>query len=221
MRLTRWTIFHTFVEVAKEQNAGKLPPGIKHDWLLFQIHPFVLIDCQHPLLAFMNSCLCGLSMEELRDRLTQFTPEGALGSAFNAGCNHFFYILDEAQVAGQTHLNAFANANGLDPRPVLRPIIRAWASTASEPIRFIVSGTGFSLSLFREVLTSGVGKTDPPWDVVHEIGDFTTPELQRLYISRYLPPTFLSSMSGSAHLKNVRVATRTVMRNNPSCTKQS
>jgi hypothetical protein len=159
--LARWTIFHTFIEVAKEQNVGgELPSDIKHDWLLFQILPSVLIDQEHPFLEFMNSCLRGMSMEELRARLTVFHPGRVLGSAFNTESDHFFFVFDEAQVAGQTHMNAFADASGYNPWPVLHPIIRACTSISSAQ-RFIVSGTGFSLSLFQMSLASGVSKTYP------------------------------------------------------------
>jgi hypothetical protein len=202
--LMRWIIFRTFVEVAKEQNAGKLPPDIKHDWLLFQILPVFLVSDRHPFLAFMNSCLFGMSLEDLENQLSNFSPKGILGSAFNSECDKFFYVLDEAQVAGNTHMGAFADADGLTPRPVLRPIIRAWNTASLESIRFIVSGTGFSLNLFptvfQMVLTSGVGKATGSalWQEVHQTGDFINRGVQESYVSRYLPPTFLSSPSGTA-----------------------
>ncbi|KAH9024240.1 hypothetical protein EDB84DRAFT_1273977 [Lactarius hengduanensis] len=193
--LTRWTIFRAFVEVAKRLNAGELPQNIKYDWLIFQMLPVVLVDDQHPFVAFMNSCLIGMSAEDLRGQLSNFSPRGVLGSAFNSGDN-FFYVFDEAQVAGETYMGAFADEHGQIPRPVLRPIIGV--STLSESIRFIVSGTGFSLSLFQTVLSSGVGKAHPPWTVVHKTGEFRSQDLQGLYTSKYLPPTFLSSPSGTS-----------------------
>ena len=93
-------------------------------------------------------------------------------------------------------MGAFADVNG-EIRPVLRPIIGAWNGVSSESIRFIVSGTGFSLSLFQTVLTSGVGKAtgSASRKEVHQTGDFVNRGLQESYISRYLPPTFLSCPS--------------------------
>ncbi|KAF8240213.1 hypothetical protein L208DRAFT_1384647, partial [Tricholoma matsutake] len=92
------------------------------------------------------------------------------GLVFNSECDKFFYVLDEAQIAGETHMGAFADVNGEIRRPVLRPIIGAWNSTSSESIRFIVSGTGFSFSLFQTGLTSGVGKAtgSASWKEVHQ-----------------------------------------------------
>ncbi|KAH9038699.1 hypothetical protein EDB85DRAFT_1860381, partial [Lactarius pseudohatsudake] len=183
--LTQWTISHAFVEVAKKLNVGKLPQNIKYDWLIFQMLPVVLIEDQHPFAAFMNSCLIGI---------------GVLGSAFNSSDN-FFYVFDEAQVAGETYMGAFADKHGQIPWPVLCPIIGV--STLSESIQFIVWGTGFSLSLFQTVLSSGVGKAHPPWTVVHKMGEFRSQDLQGLYMSKYLPPTFLSSPSGTSLVRRM------------------
>jgi hypothetical protein len=140
--LTRWTIFRAFIEVAKEQNAGKLPPDIKRHWLLFQLLPNVLDGDLHPFLAFMNSRLAGVSTD---------------------------YLRDEVQVACATHMGAFADANGEIRRSVLHPIHRGL-------------------------------EQDLPFDVfypVHKTRDLTTRNLQKSYISRYLPSTFLSSPSGT------------------------
>ena len=146
----------------------------------------------------MNSCLVGLSTVKLGQKISEFSPGNVLGSAFTSGQDTFFYVLDEAQVAGQSHVDAFSDVNGKVHQPVLRPIIGAWSNLPSESVKFIVSGTGFSLSLFQTVLTSGVGKAsfESTWKVVHRTGDFTIQNLQKAYIYRYLPPTFLSSPSG-------------------------
>ncbi|KIL64829.1 hypothetical protein M378DRAFT_1040593 [Amanita muscaria Koide BX008] len=195
--LTRWTLFRAFIDVAKELNAGNLPDNIKRDWLLFQILPVVLIGDLHPFLAFMNSCLVGMSVTELQNSLAHFSPGDVLGPAFDSQSDHFFYILDEAQVAGTRYMGAFADTDGADPRPVLRPIIRAWKMVSFQSIRFIVSGTGFSSSLFKTGLTSGVGKAKGSWKVVRQTGDFINRDPQKSYITRYLPPSFLSSPSGT------------------------
>ena len=197
--LTRWIIFCTFIEVARKQNGGNLPLGIKHDWLLFQILPIVLIDDRHPFLSFLNSCLVGMAMEDLIKMLNEHSLGRVLGPAFNSESDVFFYILDEAQVTDERYMGAFTNANAEIRRPVLHPIIRVWHEVTSIPsVRFIVSGTGFLLSLFKMVLMLGVSKARSAWEVVHKTGDFVDRSLQESYISRYLPPVFLSSPSGSA-----------------------
>ncbi|KAM6496474.1 hypothetical protein JOM56_009180 [Amanita muscaria] len=199
--LTRWILFSAFVDVAKEQHAGNLPPDLKRDWLLFQILPVVLINDIHPFIAFMNHCLVDMSMSDLESRLAKFSPGSVLGPAFDSESDNFFYILDEAQVAGARYMGAYADPNGEIRRPVLQPIIRAWDTVVPfESIRFIVSGTGFSLDLFKTVLTSrtaSVSKASPSWEVVHQTGDSINRDLQKSYITRYLPPPFLSSPSGT------------------------
>ena len=147
----------------------------------------------------MNSCLVSMSGADLHDRVSEFTPGDVLGVAFKFECNKFFYVLDEAQVAGETHMGAFADVNGEIRQPILHPIIGACNNTSSESIRFIVSGTGFYFTLFQTGLTSGVGKaTGRASRKEHQTGDFVNRDLQESYLSRYLPSTFLSSPSGTA-----------------------
>lgn len=195
--LACWVVFRMFIEVAREENAGNLPENIKYDWLLFQILPLALVDDKDPFVALMNAALVGVSTDILQDLLLNITPTSVLGSAHDSENDSFFYVLDEAQVAGELYMGAFSDGGATTPRPVLRPIIRAWASTPIETVRFIVSGTGFLLSLFKTVLTSGVGKPSSAWHVVHTTGDFTDHFTQKSYISRYLPERFLSSPTGS------------------------
>jgi hypothetical protein len=81
--------------------------------------------------------------------------------------------------------------------PVLSPIIQHMKESArAGDIKVIISGTGFSLSLFRHY-PSGVCQDSSMFDVVHTTGDFSDPDTQSLYISRYLPPFFLASDSGT------------------------
>jgi hypothetical protein len=194
--LARWMVFRTFIEVAQKQNGGLLPNNIKHDWLIFQLLPLIVVDGKDLFLAFVNSCLAGASLQTLLDLLDATGPTAVLGSAF--GHDNFFYILDEAQVAGERYMGAFADASATVRWPVLRPVVRGWSRVSTErSIRFIVSGTGFSLDLFQTVLASGIGKVPDHWDVVRHTGDFKNPGTQSSYISRYLPPSFLLSESGT------------------------
>lgn len=194
--LARWVVFRTFVEIARAENSGNLHESFKHDWLLLQILPLVVINDKDPFIGLMNAAFVGAPTDVLEELLKSLTPTTVLGSAYNSTRDSFFYVLDEAQVAGKLYMGAFSDSSSTTPRPVLRPIIRAWASLSIQNIKFIVSGTGFSHSLFTTVLTSGVGKESAGWDVVHTTGDFTNRSDQESYISRYLSAAFLSSPSG-------------------------
>jgi hypothetical protein len=195
--LARWIIFRTFVEVARTENDGNLPDKTKYDWLLFQILPLVRVDGTDSFVALINSCLLNAPTNVLQNMLDKLTPTSVLGETFRFP---FFYVLDEAQVAGDLFMGAFCDRVAKTPRPALRAIVGAWASRRELDVRFIVSGTGFSLSLFKTVLTSGVGKDSSGWKVVHKTGDFTSRRTQESYISQYLPVSFLSSPSGTALL---------------------
>src|SRR5258706_11321946 len=37
--LARCIVLKTFIDVVSDDNQGKLPSSIRHDWLLFQLHP--------------------------------------------------------------------------------------------------------------------------------------------------------------------------------------
>ncbi|KAH9964718.1 hypothetical protein BGW80DRAFT_1347450 [Lactifluus volemus] len=204
--LARWIVFRTFIQVARERNRGKLPDTIKRDWLFFQILPDIHIGDTHPFIALIEKCLVGVSTSFLKEMLSEHRPFEVLGPAFG---HHgtFFYILDESQAAGENAkglMGAFADANGANPRPVLRPIVQAWivATPWSPDLKIIISGTGFSLSLIENVFNSGLGRR-PTWEMVSTIGDFTDREIQRSYVARYIPPTFLQSNSGTVLLSRM------------------
>ncbi|KAF8225140.1 hypothetical protein L208DRAFT_1409043 [Tricholoma matsutake] len=150
--------------------------------------PFVVVDGKHPFLAFVISCLVGASLQTLLELLDATRPAAILGSAFDH--DNFFYILDEAQVAGERYMGAFADVSTTVRRPVLRPIVCAWSRVRTKGS---ITHPGFSLDLFQTVLVSGVGKVPDQWNVARHTGDFKNSGTQLSYISRYLPPSFLRS----------------------------
>ena len=194
--LARWIVFQAFIEVAKDLNGGVIHPNIRRDWLLFQILPFVHVNDMNPFLGLIHTCLVGASYEVLTSLRAQLVLDKILGSAFDPTTESFFYVLDEAQVAGKQYMGAFSDVDGEVPRPVLRPIIRHLVTSSKPFVKIIVSGTGFSLELFKTALASGVGKDSSSWDVVHTTGDFANQNTQLAYLSRYLPPSFFLSQSG-------------------------
>jgi hypothetical protein len=193
----RWTVFLTFLEEAKANNGGSLTDDMKLDWLLFQILPPLNAKMMDPFLALIDTCLIGADVVELL-KLSVSKWEEALGT----GLDKFFYVLDEAQVTGKRYMGCFSDEDGENPRPVIRPIIRTLASIEVIPI--VVSGTGFSLDHFTELLRSGVGKVIS-WKREYRTGDFTVQNVQLAYITSLLPPGFLASESGMALLSRLYV----------------
>lgn len=187
--VARWIIFRAFLDVARECHNGKLPDSIKYDWLLFQILPFHFCGSD-PFLDLIKAHLAGVSTDVL-DQLDQCNPSTTIGPDFTGG---FFYVLDEAQVAGEEYMDCFVDVTGKEKRPVLRPIIQYLVT--HEPTTVIVSGTGFSLEHFRLVLASGAAKASLEWDEQYSTGDFTDERVQQDYVKKYLPSSYLSLRSG-------------------------
>jgi len=144
--LARWIVLQTFIDVVSDDNQGKLPSSIRHDWLLFQLHPADIPIIKgpstlHDPFTHIFWQLSGASQETLS------TLVGLYSSQVLAiiKAKPFFCVVDEAQVAGEVYMGAFSSSDGKTPRPVLRPLVGYFKMHQS--IRLIVSGTGFSLSL--------------------------------------------------------------------------
>jgi len=197
--LARWVIFDTFIQEAKSIKGGVLDHNVKRDWLFFQILPLLGHENEmDPFSRLIETCLPYVGDTELRILLAKYNGPTVLGSAFDPTAGSFIYVLDEAQVVGETYMGAFADAGSRIKRPVLHPIINFLSRGMSGKV--IVSGTGFSLELFKTVLGSHTGKYSTEWGVTHTTGDFSDQAIQLDYISRYLPPWFLATNPG-AHLK--------------------
>ena len=110
----------------------------------------------------------------------------------------FVIVLDEAQVLGEKLPRAFrSERDDATTRPVLRPIISALKTASSCPN--VVAGTGLSIELVNEVITSAVGKP-ARFTLVTKTGAFDDPERQRKYILRYMPRHIAESESGKEFL---------------------
>ena len=205
----RWIIFYAFLEAAlectKKPNGKREPPlNIRRDWLLFQIEP-ARIDTDpnihaspwrsiDPFEYVMLHLVCA-DPATLADLILHYS--NCVRSITKSA--PIYFVIDEAQAAGEECMGAFSSREGQE-RPVLRPIVQYLSSKLGGD-RAILSGTGFSLPLFKEVSTSSVSKTpDVTWKVEHFTGDFSDQHIQLSYVLRYLPPTFLASRSGD-HLK--------------------
>ena len=198
--LARWIVLQTFIDVVSDDNQGKLPSSIRHDWLLFQLHhaDFPIIKGPSKLRDPFTHIFWGLSGASKGTLTTLINQYACQVLAIIKA--PFFCVIDEAQVAGEVHMGAFSSSDGKTPRPVLRPLVQYIKMFSN--ISLIVSGTGFSLSLFREVMGSRVQvckATTPPF-VDHFTGNFFEEEAQLSYVARYLPHTYLDSESGK-HLK--------------------
>ena len=198
--LARWIVLETFIKVVMEDNQGKLPSSIRHDWVLFQLHhtdvpitekPSTLRDpCTH-----IFGVLSGASIATLTNLDMKYSSQ--VHAIINV--KPFFCVIDEAQFAGEVYMGAFSSGDGKTPCPVLRPLVDYFKEMLLG-FRLIVSGTGFSLPLFTEVMSSAVSKVTTRPFVDHFTGNFFEEETQLSYVAHYLPHTYLDSESGK-HLK--------------------
>jgi len=154
-------VFKTFYEVAKEleelEGVGH-QDNIQLDWLLFQILPLASINSVDPFSALVFGALHNVGLEVLDHLRTIYSPSSVLGSSFNPNTDAFFYVLDEARVAGEQYMGAFADRDGKEKRPVLCPIIEHMSeSTRAGIIKVIICSTSVP-SDCSGIDTYGVGR---------------------------------------------------------------
>jgi hypothetical protein len=188
--LARWIIFRTFIEVAGEEISGELPANIKWDWVLFQARSVDFNRGQDPFRSLISLCFLKMTPHDISVWLQRLACPDFLGSDFN---EDFFMLSTKL-------MSSFSSQDGTVERPVLCPIIRCITLSTDIRPRVIVSGTGFEH--FKTILASGVGKPSA-WDVLHTTGYFTDKEVQKDYIVRYLPPSYLRSQSGISLLSRL------------------
>ena len=196
----RFLVFDLFIQVAKGLNDGKLDvPKTRRDWLHFQVLPLVAgagdanAGAIDPFSALHNRFPVTSSRKLLQMLTDPLSVSTILSPDFDPSADTFFYVLDEAQVAGSQHIHAFSDTSFSKARPVLRPIVQ---ELTRQYVKIIVSGTGFSLDLFKSVLASSIGKTPTTWDIHYQIGDFSNQETQFAYISRFFPSPFFHTPRG-------------------------
>jgi hypothetical protein len=145
----RVVVFEHFLELAVKTD-GYLQEKHKHAWLMFQISNVLDrsdID-RHPFIDIIVNCLVGAKPGALRkivERLDEIR-----GKYFHPDL-HFFFVLDEAQVAARSSPRAFMSSK--DPskfQALFREIIRLWVNLGFLQVKFILSGTGLSLEAVNE-----------------------------------------------------------------------
>ncbi|KAF8591866.1 hypothetical protein K439DRAFT_1231291, partial [Ramaria rubella] len=108
-----------------------------------------------------------------------------------------FCVIDEAQVAANSHSEAFvsSDANLKDvKRPILKEIVRVWR-TYAQNLRFIVTGTGISMQVVIDAMASGMGKATS-FRTFYNTGAFNDRVSHENYIRRYIPAKYLDTDSG-------------------------
>ncbi|KAF9075338.1 hypothetical protein BDP27DRAFT_1212899 [Rhodocollybia butyracea] len=130
-----------------------------------------------------------LSDAELDAAITHTLED--IQSIWEISSGEFFYIaLDEANVASQKHIDSFEDEHGR--YPILKEIIRTLQRRMGHlPIKFVVAGTVIPPEHFQSKIRE--------WDSFRwcsDTGSFDNPDVQRQYISQFLPPDLKNSDKG-------------------------
>ncbi|KAK2460014.1 hypothetical protein APHAL10511_008020 [Amanita phalloides] len=185
------SVFHLFLDLCKEVN-GELTEADKHLWLKFQLSEAInpnITNIMHPFHTVMLSDVPQSFLERIPNLLGHIRKEYLDG-------NKIVYVIDEAQVAVQTHLSAFFSSGSVQcPRSILRQIIHV---ASKYPVKLVVSGTGLSLVEDAEsTLASGISKTSAEVKLVHRLGGFDNWKSMEPFIRRYVPSTVLETEEGA------------------------
>ncbi|KAJ7164760.1 hypothetical protein C8R43DRAFT_240075 [Mycena crocata] len=185
--LARLLIFQLFLETAASFSSG-VTEEHKKRWLLLQLTPHMLNPPQHrgPTTPFEKL----LNILEIEDGV--FFREDIADAIRKirillGNDPHFFIVLDEAQAAIDLYPKSFAHE-----RPFLSEIMRAWESHRIKDRSFIFAGTDIP-----KVHFDGADKEGSDYFWCSGTGGFDHAETQSQYISRFLPPSFSTSPSGS------------------------
>lgn len=193
----RIVVFDLFLELAIKAD-GELLEKHKRFWLLFQLRdkldPRVETNLKHPFVRIIDNCLRQASTEALDILVNRFDRICA-----RLPPSQFIIGLDEAQQAVGLYRYSFTSfANG----QVLRSILQKMVSVITElPCKLVVSGTDFPLEDLHDSLASGVSKPIGEVGLFHELGMFDTWPKLKPFLERYLPASFLNTLSG-LHLQH-------------------
>ena len=102
--LARWVVFHEFLHLIVKDNQGTLPSNIHHHWLLFQLHstntkPDVMPDVFGNVMLQLSGATL-MMLKFLTDEYSQKVRTITRSSSM-------FYIIDEAQAAGEACMGRF------------------------------------------------------------------------------------------------------------------
>jgi hypothetical protein len=110
------------------------------------------------------------------------------------GEGHLFTALDEAQALARRFRGHF-RGRGLDGSPasrsIMKPLICAWTNLHCT---CLISGTGLSLEVVQESVTSDSVNPGVVWEVFSNTGYFKDQEIHADYIKCHLPPNPASTM---------------------------
>ncbi|KAK1222584.1 hypothetical protein PQX77_014557 [Marasmius sp. AFHP31] len=193
-------------------------------WLYLQLHPSILDQRQPDVFLVMAEAIrvafgndidtmeywVVATMEALQPLLRRFEDQAT--ALFREGetdglptdVTDLFIVIDEAQDAAEAFPHAFRSSSGQASRPALRELVHIWGTLlptiatrkgVNLSWTFIITGTGMSVNLVRDAISSTSVKRGPFSDF-HSIGAFEWEGDQLAYIRKYVPQCILDTSSG-------------------------
>ncbi|THU75808.1 hypothetical protein K435DRAFT_974682 [Dendrothele bispora CBS 962.96] len=196
--LSRLLVFKLFLEYALDE-------GITEDhkklWLLAQLSPTILWGPEkrssHDYFIDIRTSLNRsiVSDEVIDDAILQVSTE--IIELYDITQHPFYLVLDEANFAAETYPRSFRDDDG--NYPLLKEVLRIWKKQLGHlPISFVISGTRIPRRFFE----TGSGE----WDAFRwcsDTGCFNSHEIQRKYVTEFLPPRLTSSPEGEELLMRI------------------
>ncbi|KAJ7833825.1 hypothetical protein B0H13DRAFT_2427747 [Mycena leptocephala] len=188
--LSRLLVFSMFAE---HVHAVGISSEHKKLWLLIQALPMATTNLGD-IFRMLLLNLVGADDTHIQDHIAHLLTKlrGLFGEDF-----HMFVVIDEAQVILRYHIEAFRDEKH-DSYPILREVIDGLASEfLHHEISFVTVGTEMPKSGFQD--SPNVDRHR--W--CSDTGAFDDQDLHREYVSRFLPPSYIKTISGKCFLERV------------------
>lgn len=216
--LARLIIFNRFAELMSEHRTMFEDSRIfKARWLLLQLQPAfvhaqiwdIFDDLSNRLSSASDSYINSKTkaiLGRVRSLCASVDSKGTATKGFSTSDMvqmPLFCVLDEAQYAATQHSSSFRSDHNGYHRPILREIVRAWeGQSCGQGVFMVVAGTGISKDVVDQAMASAIMK-DSRYRWCSDTGAFDEQEVQRLYLLKYLPPSLVTTNSGTRLLERV------------------
>ncbi len=188
--LARLVVFKRFLEGA----SGNPDDGMRHRWLLAQLQPFFLQSSakgskRDPFDELQDIMQEWVVPVEFFDEAIRETLDSIFSLLPRTPGTPLFIVIDEGNVLADGEEFSFPDAFG-DGRPILNELLTIWEHhLQAYDVTLIVAGTEIPRKHFQSDQWSN-------YQWCSDTGDFGVPEIQRQYVSKFLPPSMVSSPAG-------------------------
>ena len=193
--LARFLLLNLFFEEAQNSPGGLQQKEHRRLWVLLQVQPNIFR--KGDIFMDLTKHLRGATIQDLTSSIfvesskyPTLRPKIRNPAIERHETPPFFCVLDEVQVTVSRpsgRLGEFMSSDKETKRFILREIWLSWSTTLGpQDMRLVLSGTRIDFHALNDTLASSACK-EHPYEVVHDIGAFDTPEAQAKYIEPYLP----------------------------------